>query len=71
MGNDKRISLIAASKRVKMFHLWTAQIPDAVKATGIPVSIMLWGVAQDKIDNFLQYAKPGYASHAFGFNEYV
>jgi hypothetical protein len=71
MGNDKRIALLAASKRVKMFHLWTAQIPDAVKNTGIPVSIMLWGTSQDKINNFLQYAKPGYATHAFGFNEYV
>jgi len=69
MGNDKRIALLAASKRVKMFHLWTAQIPDAVKATGIPVSIMLWGTSQDKIDNFIKFATPGYASHAFGFNE--
>lgn len=69
MGNDKRIPLIASSKRVKMWHMWTAQIPDAVKATGIPVSIMLWGTSQDKIDNFVKFAKPGYASHAFGFNE--
>jgi hypothetical protein len=69
MGDDKRIALLAASKRVKMFHLWAAQIPDAVKATGIPVSIMLWGTSQDKIDNFVKFAKPGYASHAFGFNE--
>jgi len=69
MGNDKRIALLAASKRVKMFHLWAAQIPDAVKATGIPVSIMLWGTSQDKIDNFVKFAKPGYATHAFGFNE--
>jgi hypothetical protein len=69
MGNDKRFALIIAAKRVKMVHLWTAQIPDIVKASGIPVSIMLWGTSQDKIDNFVKYAKPGYASHAFGFNE--
>jgi len=69
MGNDGRISIIAASKRVKIFHLWAAEIPDAVKATGIPVSIMLWGTSQDRIDSFVQFAKPGYASHAFGFNE--
>jgi hypothetical protein len=69
MGNDKRIALIAASSRVKMFHLWDAEIPQAVKDTGIPASIMLWGTSQDRIDRFLQFAKPGYASHVFGFNE--
>jgi len=69
MGNDKRISLLAASSRVKMFHLWDSEIPSAVKDTGIPVSIMLWSTGQDKIDRFLKFAKPGYASHVFGFNE--
>lgn len=69
MGNDGRISIIAASKRVKMFHLWAATIPDAVKKTGIPVSIMLWGTSQGRIDEFNSVVKPGYASHLFGFNE--
>jgi len=69
MGNDKRISLLSASSRVKMFHLWDSEIPSAVKDTGIPVSIMLWSTAQDKVDRFLSFAKPGYASHVFGFNE--
>jgi len=69
LGNDGRISLLAASKRVKFFHLWDSEIPSAVKDTGIPVSIMLWGTGQDKIDRFLKFAKPGYASYVFGFNE--
>lgn len=69
MGNDPRISILAASSRVKIFHLWDSEIPSAVKATGIDVSIMLWSTGQDKIDRFLKFAKPGYASHVFGFNE--
>ena len=71
MGNDKRFSLIISTKRVVVVHLWDVVIPDIVKNSGIPVSIMLWGTAQDKIDRFVQYAKPGYAKYAYGFNEYV
>ncbi|KAF9649636.1 hypothetical protein BDM02DRAFT_3094347 [Thelephora ganbajun] len=52
-----------------MFHLWDSEIPQAVKDTGIPVSIMLWSTDQYKIDRFLQFAQPGYASHAAGYNE--
>jgi len=52
-----------------MFHLWAAIIPDSVKNSGIPASIMLWGTDSDRINTFLQYAKPGYATHVFGFNE--
>ena len=71
MGNDKRIALLSASPRVKMFHLWDAQVPSAVKDTGIPYSIMLWSNAQDRVNSFQQVAKKGYASYVFGFNEYV
>jgi len=69
MGNDKRISFLTSSSRVKMFHMWDCEIPSAVKDSGIPASIMLWGTGQDKVSRFLQFAKPGYATHAFGFNE--
>jgi len=69
MGDDKRISFLTSSPRVKMFHLWDVQIPASVQNSGIPVSIMLWGTDPSRISNFLQYAKPGYASHAMGFNE--
>jgi len=68
MGNDERIKYLKSS-RVKMFHLWGAEIPSAVKDTGIPASIMLWSDSSDRVSRFLQFAKAGYASHVFGFNE--
>lgn len=71
MGDDSRIALLIASQRTCMFHLWDAIIPDAVKNSGLPVSIMLWSADDDHVNTFLQYAKPGYASYAYGFNEYV
>ena len=71
MGDDKRVSFLTSSPRVKMFHLWDCQIPASVQNSGIPVSIMLWGTDPTRISSFLQFAKPGYASHAMGFNEYV
>ena len=71
MGNDKRLFDITSGGRVKIIHLWDVVIPDAVKQTGLPVSIMLWGTSQDRINRFVQYAKPGYAKYAYGFNEYV
>jgi len=69
MGNDPRLTDIVSTHRVKMIHLWDSEIPDAVKNTGVPVSIMLWSNSQDRVDKFVQFAKPGYASHAYGFNE--
>jgi hypothetical protein len=71
MGDDQRISFLTSSSRVVMFHLWDVIIPDSVKNSGKDVSIMLWGTDQNRINNWLQYAKPGYATHAYGFNEYV
>jgi hypothetical protein len=52
-----------------MFHLWSATIPDSVKNSGLPVSIMLWGLDQDRINTFVQNAQPGYAQFAYGMNE--
>lgn len=71
LGDDSRLSLIVGGGRVKIIHLWDCIIPDSVKNTGLPVSIMLWGTDQDRINSFVQYAKPGYAAYAYGFNEYV
>jgi hypothetical protein len=71
MGDDSRIALILSSPHLNMFHLWDCLIPDAVKNSGVPVSIMLWSNSQDRVSAFLQHAQPGYATHAYGFNEYV
>ena len=71
LGNDKRFNLITGGGHVAIVHLWDAVIPDIVKSSGLPVSIMLWGTAQDKINDFVKYAKPGYAQYAYGFNEYA
>jgi len=71
LGNDPRLSLVTASKNLGMIHLWSAEVPSSVKASGIPTSIMLWGSGQDKIDQFVKHAQDGYARLIFGFNEYV
>ena len=71
MGDDPRISILLASKYVVMFHLWTYQIPDSVKNSGLPTSIMLWDTSASNVQGFVQYAQPGYATHAYGMNEYV
>jgi len=69
MDNDPRIEILLKAPRVKMFHLWTPDIPSILQQSGFPTSIMLWGNAQNLIDDFVQKAQPGYATHANGFNE--
>lgn len=71
LGNDKRFNDITKYGRVKIVHFWDSTVSDLVRNSGIPASIMLWDDAQDKIDNFVKNAKPGYAKYAYGFNEYV
>ena len=69
MGDDERVKILLASPRVKIFHLWGVDIPDKIKKSGIPVSIMLWDLSEDHIKRFDESATPGYATHAYGFNE--
>jgi hypothetical protein len=69
MGDDARIAILLASPHVVMFHLWTSTIPDSVKKSGLPVSIMLWDTSASNIQTFVQNAQPGYATHAYGMNE--
>jgi len=71
LGDDKRLDDITKYGRAVIIHLWDSTVSDLVKNSGIPVSIMLWNNAQDKIDRFVKNAKPGYAKYAYGFNEYV
>ena len=71
LGDDPRIQILLTASRVKIFHLWDVVIPSTLQNSGMPVSIMLWDTSQDRINNFVQYAKPGYATHAYGMNEYV
>lgn len=71
LGDDSRVQILLAAPRVKMFHLWDANIPSALKASNMRTSIMLWGIDQQRISDFVAAAKPGYTDYVFGFNEYV
>jgi len=69
MGNDKRFNLITQYGNVVIAHMWSADVADVVKNSGIPFSIMLWSDDQSKVNAFVGKAKPGYAKYAYGFNE--
>jgi hypothetical protein len=69
MDSDPRASILLASSRVIMWHVWSADIPDILKNANAVVSIMLWGPGY--VDDFVAKAQAGYATHAFGPNEYV
>lgn len=72
LNDDPRLHFFTDSSRVSIIHLWNSYVSTSVaaaKSSGIDVSIMLWGGTSEYIDPFVQSAKPGYATHAYGPNE--
>lgn len=71
IGEDPRINLF--KNHAVMIHLWSAWIPQVVKDSGIPFSIMLHDARPDTVKDFLAVVQQDYTgtTHVFGFNEYV
>ena len=71
MYDDSRLKDIIAPGNVFQILLWDSNPSDLVKSSGIPVSIMLWDDASDKVAAFQQAIANGGIADIRGFNEYV
>jgi len=69
LGNDQRLLKITAPGHVNYIFLWDSAVPDLVRQSGLPISVMCWDDSDAKVSAFKQNVVQGYANQIRGPNE--